>query len=502
MGQEVPRILVVDDELGIREGCRKVLLSEGYRVETAEDGVSGLEHIGKGDRFAAALIDLKMPRMDGLECIRRIRERDEDMALLVITAYASIESAVEATRRGACGYIPKPFNPDELLLSVRNALEHRTRDLEARRLRQEREDHLLELAYERSKSHTIINCMADGVLVVNRDGQIVMRNAAAERMLPAWAEVGLPASLEAFQGCNELKSLIMRILRSPVMPRAASEEIKEGPWTYLATTSSLMAADGPPLGAVSILRDITPRKAVEAAKSMFVSMVAHEVKRPLAAIEGYLNEVLSAPAETSDCRRMLEASVLRARGLRQLISELMQITAMDAGRFSLDHRPMDIRPGLQEAVFAASDKAEAQGVTVSLDCENPSLATPVLADRDALLIILGNLIDNAIKYTARGGHVRVRGRRNGLYVTVTVSDDGIGMTPEQAAQVFDEFYRVRNEQTADIAGTGLGLSIAKRLVEMHHGSIRLRTGPGRGSEFAFSIAVARGQPSPEEPASR
>jgi signal transduction histidine kinase len=503
MDREAPRILVVDDEPGIREGCRKVLLSEGYRVDTAEDGVAGLELIGREHGFAAALVDLKMPRMDGLEFIRRARERDEDIVLLVITAYASIESAVEATRDGAYGYIPKPFNPDELLLSVRNALERRALALEAKRLRQEREDHLLEVAYERSKSHTIINCMADGVLVVNRDGQIVMRNAAAERMLPAWGEVELPASLDAFPECDELKSLIAQVLRSPVAPRAASGELTQGPRTYMTTTSSVVGADGRPLGAVSILRDVTPLKAVEAAKSMFASMVAHEVKRPLAAIEGYLNEVLSAPGETSeDCRRMLEASLLRSRGLRQLVSELMDITAMDAGRFRLDRRPMDIRPGLKEAVFAASDKAEAQGVALSLDCDDPSSGSPVLADTDAVLAILGNLLDNAIKYTPRGGHVSVCARRNGPYVTVSVADDGIGMTAEDAAHAFDEFFRVRNERTAEIAGTGLGLSIVKRFVEMHDGKVSLRSAPGRGSEFAVSLPVARGERSEEGPTGR
>ena len=172
MSGETVRILVTDDELGMREGCRKILVAEGYEVETAADGVQALEVFDKHRNFSAALVDLKMPRMGGMELIETIRRQDPDIVLLVITAYAAINTAVEATKRGAYSYIPKPFLPDELLLRVRNGLEMRALTIEARRLREERESRLLEVEAERTQSRTIIDCMTDGVLVVNRDRQI------------------------------------------------------------------------------------------------------------------------------------------------------------------------------------------------------------------------------------------------------------------------------------------------------------------------------------------
>ncbi len=181
MTNDAARILVVDDELGMREGCSKVLSMEGFDVETAPDGLTGLKLFRERGDFAVALVDLKMPGMGGLELIEHLKSHDEDVAIFVITAYAAIDTAVEATRRGAYGYIPKPFTPDELLITVRNGLERRALNIEAKRLRDERERRLLELARERSKSSTIINCMADGVIVVNRDRQIVLRNAAVLR---------------------------------------------------------------------------------------------------------------------------------------------------------------------------------------------------------------------------------------------------------------------------------------------------------------------------------
>ncbi len=159
MSEQKHRILVVDDEPGMREGCRRILVSSGFEVEVAQNGERGLELFRETGKFSAALIDLKMPGMSGLELIRTIHDEDRDIILLVITAYAAIDTAVEATKLGAYGYIPKPFTPNELLLAIRNGLEKRALSLEAKRFQVEREKQLLELAFERSKSRTIINCM-------------------------------------------------------------------------------------------------------------------------------------------------------------------------------------------------------------------------------------------------------------------------------------------------------------------------------------------------------
>jgi len=233
MNESEARVLVVDDELGIREGCRRILESEGFVVAAAGDGEAGLElfrqgvqaHPGGG--FAVALVDLKMPKIGGIQLIKRLRELDEDVVIFVITAYAAIETAVEATRHGAYGYIPKPFTPDELLLPVRNGLRSRALSIEAKRLREERERRLLEVAFERSKASTIISCMTDGVLVINRDSQIVLRNNGMMRILPGLAALTLPSALERL-GCPDLEALIHAVLFSDSGPVIASKELMVG----------------------------------------------------------------------------------------------------------------------------------------------------------------------------------------------------------------------------------------------------------------------------------
>ena len=368
MSAEPIRVLVVDDELGMREGCRRILEPEGYEVETAEDGLAGLELFRKRRDFAVVLVDLKMPRMGGLELIEEVRALDEDPALLVVTAYATIETAVEATKRGAYGYVPKPFTPDELLVHVRNGVEKRGLLLEAKRLREERERRLLEVAYERSKSSTIINCMTDGVLVVNRDGRVVLRNPAAARIIPGLERASLAAPLDIAVGCAELKGLLAEAMNVDTRRMIASEEIVLGDCTYMVNSSPVTDPAGGTLGAVAVLRDITALKKLETAKSMFVSMVAHEVSRPLGVIESYLNLILSDAVETDAerAKQMMRRARSRAQGLRQMVSDLTDLAVIERGKFMLRRQPLDIGHVLAEAVRSCREKAEEKQIHLSL----------------------------------------------------------------------------------------------------------------------------------------
>jgi len=489
---DVARILVVDDERGMREGCRRILAAEGYEVETAEDGVDALNCFKTTNSgFDAVLIDLKMPRMNGLDLVERIHQQDEDIVLLVITAYATIDTAVEATKRGAYGYIPKPFAPDELVLPVKHGLEKRALAVEARQLRKERERRLLEVAFERSKSNTIINCMTDGVLVVNRERQIVLRNAAAARMIPGCATIPLPCDLDSLKS-DDLRSLVGESLSSSGDLVISSKEIMLGRSTYMVNASPVLEPNGETLGAVAVLRDITALKKLETAKSLFVSMLAHEVKSPLAAIEGYLNVILSGAAgdDLKRDRRMLERSLVRAKALRTMISELMDLTAIQTGNFAIRRSALDIVEVTAATVEFCRPKAEEKGIDITLGCQPGIEGHRVLADKNAITSILRNLIDNAIKYTAPEGHVNVGIEQDEVYVRVTVTDDGIGMTAAEKARVFDEFFRARNEYTAHIPGTGLGLTVVKRLVELHNGKVTVRSMPGQGSTFTVSLPIA------------
>jgi len=489
MADESPiRMLVVDDEPGIREGCRRILEENGYEVETAEDGRLGIDILSKSDDFAVILVDLKMPRMGGLEFIEKAQEYGEDSVIIVITAYTSIQTAVEATKRGAYGYLPKPFTPDELLLVVKNGLEKRALSLEMKKLRMERERQLLEVTFERSRCATIIDCMTDGVVVVNCDGQMVLRNSAAARILPDCGVVELPVPLNSLS-CVQLRDVIKSSLSESAPGEIVSREISVGSYTYMANVSQVLDKGGRALGTVAVLRDITAIKKLENAKNVFVSMVAHEVKSPLAAIEGYLNLLLGGGLENDPekSREMLSRTLLRAGKLREMISELLSLRAIETGHFDIKRSPIDLIRVVEEAVQANVEKAREQDIELSSKLDKPSEDAKVLADRNAILTVMKNLLDNAIKYTPSGGRVGIELRVDDSFVKIIVSDTGIGIAPDLKDKIFDEFFRVRNELTAHIAGTGLGLSLVRRLVDMHNGRITVESEPGKGSVFEVKI---------------
>ncbi len=501
MSEEPVRILVVDDELGVREGCRKILKREGYQVTIAEDGQAGWEAFQAGRDFAVLLVDLMMPRLTGLELMKRVREADPDVLPIIITAHATIDTAVEGTKQGAYSYIPKPFTPDELVLAIKNGLERRALTLEARRLREERERRLLEVAAERSKSNTIIKCITDGILVINNEKLIVLRNAAAAQILADTR--ALPFPLEAL-ACPEVKSLIAEVLDGTSAPTILSREVGLGQATYMVNVSQVVepggakpatggaqpASGGEAAGAVAVFRDITALKKLETAKSMFVSMVAHEVKNPLAAAEGWLNLILSGLSRQDPVeeKRMIQRSLLRIRTLRTMVTELLNITAIQTGNFTLRRSPVEVGRLAAEAVEASREKSQEKNISLSFTAASDS-GHKALADRDALLMLFTNLIDNAIKYTPDGGHVGVHVSCDGMYVQVAVKDDGIGMQPADREKIFDEFYRAKNDYTANVPGTGLGLSLVKRLTELHQGRISVDSSPGAGSQFAVQLPV-------------
>ncbi len=488
MEDQKVRILVVDDEFGMREGCRKVLTSEGYEVETAEDGVAALELFKEGKEFAVALVDLKMPRMGGMELIEEIQKYDKDIALLVITAYATIGTAVEATKKGAYGYIPKPFTPGELLIPVKNGLEKRELSLRTKKLQQERDEKLLEVAYERSKCGSIIRCMSDGVIVVNRDSKIVLTNATVNRFFPEFTNIPPLSPIESL-GYTDLESLLSETLSTGSYPAILSKEISRGERTYMVNASPLVKDESEILGAVAVLRDISDLKKLEAVKASFVSMVSHEVKSHLGAIEGYLSLLLSDETNsyTEENRKMMERMGLRAKALRTMVSDLMDIGAIETGKFFIKRVPIKVNEVINDAVQICIEKARKKRIELTDSCRDLEEKLEILGDRDALVTVLRNLIDNAIKYTPECGHIKVNNKAEGKYVKISVSDDGIGMTGEEKAKIFNEFYRVRNEFTSHVPGSGLGLTLVKKLIDMHQGKIVVEAGPGKGSVFTIIL---------------
>ena len=218
------KILIVDDEPPIRTACAKILSEQGAVTETAENGRAGLEK-AKAQAFDLALIDLKMPQMDGMELLGHLNALDPDLVKIVITGFATLDTAIEAVQKGAYDYLPKPFTPGELRTRVNRGLEKRALLREAKRLREERERNLLELANEKNRTQTIIQCMGDGLLVTNRDRQVVLCNPAGRRLLRVKRPVRAGEPLDQVAPCPEFIELIESTLNLKEGQEMTSREI-------------------------------------------------------------------------------------------------------------------------------------------------------------------------------------------------------------------------------------------------------------------------------------
>jgi len=488
-------ILVIDDEKGIREGCKRILTGEGYIVDTAENGKTGLEMV-QAKPYDLLLVDLMMPGMGGLEMMEQVRAIDPEIIMIVITGFATIETAVDAMKSGAYDYVPKPFTPDQLVAVVNRGLETRRLRIQAKQLMEERDQKLLEVAKETSKLHTIVNSMGDGILVINQEKQVVLWNPAAINMLNLKEKLEIGRNFQDIIPYRTLIDIIQRAF-SPDESRytTLSEEIILPPpesRTLMVNVSVIRDEKGQELGVVSTLRDITSLKEIEKVKSQFVSMVTHELRAPLSAIEGYLNAYLTGAIgnDPQMNRQMLERARQRAHSLLELVNDLLQYSRLESKSIKRKKEPLNIADIIIGTVELLKHQGDSKEIHFTVDV--PDQLPLIEADRSEMEQLFTNLISNAIKYNVKKGSVAIRAKTSNNFLEVTVKDTGIGIDEENIPHIFDEFYRVSGPQTRYTTGTGLGLSIVKRIVESHFGSINVESKVNKGTTFTVNFPIKHG----------
>lgn len=248
-------------------------------------------------------------------------------------------------------------------------------------------------------------------------------------------------------------------------------------------------------------RELVSRDAEEARRNLvrmreerrhflsFLSMVTHDLKSPLVAVQGYLKMLLRKAAGRLD-ERMLQGirrSIQRLDGMMELISDLLELSRLESGQVLAELKTVSWEEVLSAAVEMAHELAEPQGISVTTDIRHP--LPEVFASDVRLQQLIMNLVSNSVRFTPRGGKITIRARRVNDAVTVSVEDEGTGITADKLPHIFEEFYKGDPEATG---GTGLGLSICKRIVDMHHGEIWAESPvpeSGKGTRVTFTIPV-------------
>ncbi len=487
MDNHYPNILIIDDERGLRLGTEKLLTRKGYSVTTAENGREGISK-GLESDFDLAIIDLKMPDIDGLEVLKELKTYKPSTVCFIATAYASYETAIEATRLGAFNYILKPFTPEELLHQIEKGYKQRLILLEADELRKEREKYLLEIAHEKSRLNTIIESISSGVLLINTEGKVVYFNRACLQKLQFDKLEIEDYILDRLP--NKISEKVKQIFSDHSVPKSYSTEVEilpNGKLIIDATCSPVPHPDGSFAGVVVVLKNITGFKRLEQLKSQFVSMVAHELKTPLAAVLGYLDVIIddsiAIPKEKSN--EYLSRSEIRLKGALELVNDLLDISRME-----LDEKNREISDVvLSEIINQALDLNELQikkkGITVKINVEQD---LPLLKiDEGEIKKIVNNLLSNAAKYNKESGEIFINAFTKNNLIVLEIEDKGIGLREEDKNKLFQQFFRAKNQYTRAISGTGLGLSIVKRLVEANHGNIDVESVYTEGTKFTIQF---------------
>ncbi len=475
---ESMKIIVIDDEEGMREGIRRILTKRHFQVETAEDGETAIELLKK-NAYDIAFVDLKMPGIDGFKVTEYINSRIKTRTVVVIvSALATVEAAVEVTRHGAFDFLVKPFTPVDLI-------EVTDRAVEQRKLISEHERYLSELNSERTLSRQLINAMQGGLVVLNIKKKPVLMNPKAEFLLDRRFDELI--KVEDLFHEQKILDTICDALSSE--PGRITTKILDGLHNekMLQYRISPLAMGDDINGVIIIIYDFTEEWKVEQDKNRFISMVTHELKSPIAAIINYINVIQTGmfDAKLVKIHEILERCKIRGEALLELIRDLLYINKREAGKIEKSIERLDLHDVIYSQLEFYRGQAEARKITLNFVGDGGPFH--VNADRSDLDRIFMNLISNGIKYNRDGGSLDIEIESVPGTVMVKVSDTGIGMKPEDQKNLFQEFYRVRNKNTSGISGTGLGLATVKRVLSEYNGRIEVESEPEKGSIFTVSL---------------
>jgi len=486
--KEKMNILVADDEKPIRDGCKRVLAGKGFNVLAAENGQIALEILEK-ENVSILLLDLKMPIIGGEEVLELTGRKYPDIPVIIITGHGTVDTAVECMKKGAYDFITKPFQIEQFLATINRASEKRKLEQKARQLQRQNIQNLYDLNLEKSRLKTIINYMANGVIVTNRNMEVVLHNPAIMRLLEISKEVENPVPAHEIIGDASLMETLTKILNDKSSDtECISQEILSGTYFLRAISAPVLGPGANVVGAVTVLENITAFKQLDQMKSDFVNMVAHELRSPLVSIRqlnGVILEGLAGPLGEKQ-HDFINRGVKKIDALLDLINDLLDVAKIEAGKYVQHLVPTDIGKVIEDTVALLETRANEQNITLTYSSKD---LKPVQSDVKNIEEIFNNLISNAINYSPEGGEVTVTAQGLGEYMEIKVKDTGVGISPEELPKIFDKFYRVKNPKTREVMGTGLGLAIVKGVVDAHHGTVDVESVVDQGTTFRILLPV-------------
>ncbi|UCF27421.1 MAG: GAF domain-containing protein [Chloroflexota bacterium] len=386
---------------------------------------------------------------------------------------------------------------NQMAVAIKNAeLYHLTRDQ-----KEELSTLLRDQRVETSRSRSILEAIADGVLVTDQHGEITLFNHSAERMLELKRAEVIGRSIEHFSGLfGGIALAWMNTINSWIQDHGSfhpmntfSEQVSLDNGNVLSVNLAPVINNNEFFGTVSIFRDITHLIEVDRLKSEFVATVSHELRTPMTSIKGYVDILLMGVAgELSDQQlRFLRVVQENTERLTILVNDLLDLSRIEAGQVILSMGSIDLSDLIEEVMEEIDRLTIAENKSMQFALDLPPDLPLIKGDAERIRQILINLLGNAFHYTPSNGNVSLSARQTGEEIQVDIKDNGVGIPPKEQERIFDRFYRGENHMVIATAGTGLGLSIVAKLINMHNGRIWVQSSgiEGEGSIFSFTLPL-------------
>jgi len=534
-------ILIVDDTPAQRMAVELVLAELGEHIVAVDSGRDALRYLLDHD-VAVILLDVNMPEMDGFETATMIRQRPRtrNVPIIFVTADTDELHAARGYSLGAVDYLFSPFLPEILRTKVRVFVELARMHTQARRYADER----LALATEQAAraaaeaTNLRLGVLADATRVLTRPlesasiagdllravlpyvadlaGVIPVDAARSPEAEGVWLRVDAdgrlgppPAGLAAHR---DILDAALRVIASHELETLPTKDAS-GTWAIVAplpgrgTTLGAMAFAMLDSGRrytaadIELVRDLASRTAIaldnrslyreieerDRRKDEFLAMLAHELRNPLAAISNAAAVLEKLGRQDDDTAQIRMIIGRQTHHLARLVDDLLDVARVTTGRIVVERQPV----ALADVARRALQAFDAAGKTVNHQVVLETKPVGVIGDASRLEQVVANLLDNALRYTPRGGRVIVSVWRDGSEAVVRVSDTGRGIPAALLPQIFDLFVRGGGAGHARADGLGLGLTLVRRLVELHGGSVEARSaGEGRGSELVVRLPAS------------
>jgi PAS domain S-box-containing protein len=529
--QQPINILIVDDEPRNLTVLETVLENPGYRLVRAGSADQALLAL-VAEEFALIILDIRMPGMTGFELAHTIKERRKtaQVPIIFLTAYYNEDQHVlEGYESGAVDYLHKPVNARVLRSKVavfaelyrrqrqagianRNLLEEVSERRRAEDRLRELNDTLEQRVVERTAAlhaqqrlyQSVTDNASVALFISDREHNCTFMNPAAEQLTGFRMEECRGRQLRDLLKCSHAAEMPTLLDARPADARLSSakwqaEEVfvhRNGhPYDVALTVSVLYDESGAPTGTIMEAQDISQRKRAQAQlkdadrrKDEFLATLAHELRNPLAPVRNAVHFLHLKATEAPELKWARDVIDRQTKAMARLIDDLMDVSRISRGKIVLQREHVELAKVIENAIETSQPKIAQVGHEFIANV--PSEPVLVDADLTRLAQVLLNLLNNAAKYTDPGGRIELNVTIEGQDVVMSVRDSGIGIPTEKLESIFEMFAQVEEALSRSRGGLGIGLNLAKRLVEMHGGTIHAHSdGIDKGSEFIVRLPI-------------